>query len=194
MEIRVEQLQHPTSPLHLQHRYLSSRYAFPETFLGAAKPFSHWCWTIPLIPAQLGNGSICGMRLWCRESNGRAHTSSLSPVLSTSRNNWIGPTGWWHNYLAAWTLPGHLKSCSYERKSNWGRLRSELALFKLAVTQEICQMRSAPAANQTRHVRSVTWARQLWPCRWHSPKKRPTKKDFGRLFFFYLTAVGSEVW
>ena len=90
--LRVEQLQHPTSPLHLQHRHPSSRYASPETFLGAAKPSSHWCWTILLIPAQLGNGSICGMRLWRRESNGKAHTSSLSPVLSTSWDNWIGPT------------------------------------------------------------------------------------------------------
>ena len=31
--------------------------------------------------------------LWRRESNGRAHASSLSPVFPTSWDNWIGPTG-----------------------------------------------------------------------------------------------------
>ena len=35
-ELRVEQLQHPTSPLHLQHQHPSSRYASPETFLDTA--------------------------------------------------------------------------------------------------------------------------------------------------------------
>ena len=117
-ELGVKQLQHPTSPLHLQHRHPSFRYASPETFLGAAKPSTHWCWAIRLIPAQLGNGSICGMRLWRWKSNSRACNSSLSPVLSTSWDNCIGTFGWWHNHLATWILPGHLKrSCSYEQTS-----------------------------------------------------------------------------
>ena len=82
---------------------------------------SHWCWTISLIPAQLGNGPMCGLLLWCWESNCRAYNSSLSPVLSTLWDNWIGPPGWWHNHLAAWILPGHFKrSYSYER---WYQIR-----------------------------------------------------------------------
>ena len=37
-------------------------------------------------------------------------------------------------------------------------MRNELALVESAVTRHACQMRSAPAMNQTRHERSATRA------------------------------------
>ena len=60
------------------------------------------------------------------------------------------------------TWPGTLYNWGYfhiilnwKFNSKWGKLRSELALFESAATRYICQMRSAPAANRTRHVGSV---------------------------------------
>ena len=42
---------------------------------------------------------------------------------------------------------------------DWGRLPSELVLFESAATWYVYQMRSAPTANRTRDVGSVTCAR-----------------------------------
>ena len=47
------------------------------------------------------------------------------------------------------------KFCRTENSTDWGRLRSELALFESAATWYTCQLRSAPAVNRTRHVGSV---------------------------------------
>ena len=46
-----------------------------------------------------------------------------------------------------------------ESSNNSGRPPIELTFFESAATPYICQMRSVPAMNQTRHLRSVTSAR-----------------------------------
>ena len=74
----------------------------------------------------------------------------------------------------------HLKLfSSFVEQQDWGRLRSELALFESAAVQ--CQIRSAPAVNRTRVVGSVTCARYRCSYRWQTDHRRSCRKLSGEL-------------